>query len=65
MDFTTRRTCANCSETYRVELQRMRLNLYNPCPACGFHNGISEEEAFSAQRLLELLERESRVAKAA
>jgi hypothetical protein len=65
MDFITKRTCANCAQAYPVELRRMRLNLHNLCPACGFPNSISEDEAFRAQRLLERLEMESRVEKAA
>jgi hypothetical protein len=65
MDYTTKRLCANCRQTYQIELRRMRLNLENLCPACGFPNSISENEAFKAQRLLERLEMRSRVAKAA
>jgi hypothetical protein len=64
-DFTTMRTCANCAQTYREELRRMRLNLHSLCPACGFPNSFSVDEAFRAQRLLEELEMKSKVAKAA
>jgi Zn finger protein HypA/HybF involved in hydrogenase expression len=48
MDFITKCTCANCAQAYPVELRRMRLNLNNLCPACGFPNSISEDEAFRA-----------------
>ena len=63
--FTATRVCTCCNKTYQVELRKMRLNIHNFCPLCGFPNSISEKEAFNAQRLLERLERETRIAEAA
>jgi hypothetical protein len=61
VDFTVNRRCTACGVSYGVELRKMRLNLQHPCPACGFPNGISEDQAIEAQRLLETLELERRL----
>jgi DNA-directed RNA polymerase subunit RPC12/RpoP len=64
-DFTANNICSRCRAGYSVELRRMRSNLAVVCPTCGFPNGISEEQAIAAQRLLERLELEGKERKVA
>jgi DNA-directed RNA polymerase subunit RPC12/RpoP len=60
-DFSVALTCTGCGRSYRVALRKMRVNVNNVCPACGFRNNVSQEDAIKAQRLLEKLELEERV----
>jgi DNA-directed RNA polymerase subunit RPC12/RpoP len=60
-DFSVEIKCTGCGRGYHVALRKMRLNVNNICPACGFRNGISQRDAISAQRLLEKLELEDRL----
>jgi DNA-directed RNA polymerase subunit RPC12/RpoP len=60
-DFSVEIRCIACGRNYPVALRKMRLNIHNACPACGFQNGISQGDAIRAQRLLERLELEERV----
>ncbi len=53
--------CAICATAYPVKLGRMWLNLHDPCPACGFHNGLSEKQAMQAHAYLEQLRCEQKV----
>ena len=64
-DFSVDSTCTRCRKGHRVELRRMRSNLRVACPACGFLNSISEEQAIEAQRLLERIEMEGKERKVA
>jgi hypothetical protein len=59
-DFTVNTICTHCRKDHSVELRRMRSNLRVVCPACGFPNSISEEQAIAAQRLLERIEMEGK-----
>lgn len=58
VDFIVECTCAFCGTPYPVKLSRMWLNLHDPCPACGFENGLSEKQAIKAYNLLKKLENE-------
>ncbi len=60
-DLSVELTCTTCGRNYHVALRRMRLNVHNLCPACGFRNSVSQDDAIKAQRLLEKLELEKRV----
>jgi len=64
-DFTVNTLCTRCRKGYRVELRSMRSNQRVPCPTCGFPNGVSEEQAIEAHRLLERLEMERKESKVA
>jgi DNA-directed RNA polymerase subunit RPC12/RpoP len=57
-DCTLNLECTGCGASFLVELRSMRVNLRNACPACGFRQSISEDEAIKAHRLLEELELE-------
>lgn len=59
-EFSAKLICNICATGYLVDLRRMRLNIHNPCPTCGFPNSISEDQAIKAKRLLESLERKGR-----
>ena len=58
---TNRLRCPRCGEGFPVELDRMRVNVPNSCPSCGFPCEISEDQAIRAQRLLERLEYRKRI----
>jgi DNA-directed RNA polymerase subunit RPC12/RpoP len=60
-DFSVELKCTACGRGYHVALRKMRLNVHNVCPACGFRNSISQDDAIRAQRLLEKLELEERL----
>ena len=53
---TNRLRCPQCGTRFRVELHKMRLNVPNSCPLCGFQCGISKDQAIRAHRLMEWLE---------
>ncbi len=53
--------CPRCGTTFPLELNRMRVNVPNSCPSCGFPCEISEDQAIGAQRLLERLEYDRRI----
>ncbi len=55
------RTCPNCGRSYHIALRKMRVNIHNLCPVCGFPHHFSHDDAIKAQRLLEKLELEERV----
>lgn len=48
--------CPQCGARFPVELGRMRVNVPNSCPSCGFECRISEDQAIKAHRFLERLE---------
>ncbi len=48
--------CSQCGTIFPVELNRMRANVPNSCPSCGFQCGVSEHQAIRAHRLMERLE---------
>ncbi len=53
---TSRLRCPRCGTGFPVKLEKMRVNVFNPCPSCGFQCGVSEIQAITAHRLLERLE---------
>jgi hypothetical protein len=55
-DLTNRLRCPQCGTNFPVELNRMRVNVPNPCPSCGCLCRASADQAISAHRLLERLE---------
>jgi len=59
--FTAKVRCTECGTGFRVELQKMRLNLPIPCPSCGARCDISPEQAIRAHRILERLEYRTRI----
>ncbi len=54
--------CSQCGTTFAIELNRMRANVCNPCPSCGFQCGVSQDYAIRAHRLLEWLEYRKKIA---
>jgi DNA-directed RNA polymerase subunit RPC12/RpoP len=59
-DFSVELTCTGCGRSYHTAMRKMRLNVRNVCPTCGFRNSVSQDDAIRAQRLLERLELEER-----
>ena len=64
-DFAVNTVCTRCGKDHAWSLRKMRANLRLACPACGFLNCVSEEQAIAAQRLLEWLELERKERKVA
>jgi hypothetical protein len=60
-DLTNGLRCPQCGTNFPVELNRMRVNVPNQCPSCGFLCTVSEDQAISAHRLLERLEYRKRI----
>jgi hypothetical protein len=58
---TNRLRCPRYRAGFAVELKRMRKNVPNSCPSCGFPCEISEDQAIRAQRLLDRLEYYKRI----
>jgi NAD-dependent SIR2 family protein deacetylase len=58
---TAKLRCPQCETSFPVEFNRMRANVPNPCPSCGFSCGVSEDLAIRAHRLLERLEYRKRL----
>jgi len=53
--------CAGCGKEYGIALRKMRSNVRDVCPACGYLNVVSQDDAIKAQRLLERLELEEKL----
>ena len=64
-DFDISNRCTRCGRDYSWSLRKMRSNLRAACPACGFLNPISENQAIAAQRLLERIEMDGKEKKVA
>ena len=60
-NLTTMLRCPQCGASFPVELHKMRVNVANFCPSCGYRCGISEDQAIRAHRLLERLEYRRRI----
>lgn len=60
-DLTNRLRCPQCGANFPVEVNRMRVNVINSCPSCGFPCGVSEDQAIKAHRFLERLEYGKRI----
>lgn len=60
-DLTNVLLCPQCGTNFPVEVNRMRVNVPNSCPSCGFLCSVSEDQAISAHRLLERLEYGKRI----
>ncbi len=60
-DLTNSLRCPQCGTNFLVEINKMRVNVTNSCPSCGFQCGVSEDQAIRAHRLLERLEYGKRI----